>query len=96
MCDVAGIRQTRDGVFGLGAGCQRRDCESGNQPATHRDWILTTVWVVAMDALAIGLVVMVFGSYYMWYLLKRRHALGWIVLAGGFGFDVVGAVPPPM
>jgi hypothetical protein len=55
-----------------------------NEPDTHRDWILTTIWVVAMDALAIGLVVMVFGSYYMWYRLKRTHTLGWIVLVGGF------------
>jgi hypothetical protein len=55
-----------------------------NQPETHRDWILTTIWVVAMDALAIGLVVMVLGSYYMWYRLKQTHTLGWIALASGF------------
>src|SRR5581483_9315748 len=29
-----------------------------------RDWPLTTLWVIAMDALAAGLVVMVAGSYY--------------------------------
>jgi hypothetical protein len=55
-----------------------------NQPETHRDWILTTIWVVSMDALAIGLVVMVLGSYYMWFRLKRTHTLGWIVLGCGF------------
>ena len=49
-----------------------------------RDWILTTVWVVAMDALAAGLIVMVLGSYYMWYRLKKRHTLGFAVLAAGF------------
>jgi hypothetical protein len=56
-----------------------------NAPDTHRDWIVTTVWVIAMDALSAGLVVMVLGSYYMWYCLKRRHALGFVVLAAGFG-----------
>jgi len=50
-----------------------------------RDWILTTMWAAAMDALAIGLIVMVFGSYYMWYRLKTRHTLGFAVLAAGFG-----------
>ncbi len=60
-----------------------------NQPETHRDWILTTIWVVAMDALAIGLIVMVLGSYYMWYRLKQRHRLGWILLAGGFASCVM-------
>jgi len=54
-----------------------------NAPETHRDWIVTSVWVVAMDALAIGLLVMVFGSYYMWYRLKSKRTFGWIVLSAG-------------
>ena len=33
-----------------------------NQPATRRDWIVTSLWVWAMDALAAGLIVMVFGQ----------------------------------
>jgi hypothetical protein len=49
----------------------------------RRDWILTTVWVFAMDALAVGLLAMVFGSYYMWYRLKPRRRLGLVVLAAG-------------
>jgi hypothetical protein len=49
-----------------------------------RDWIVTTLWVIAMDALAAGLMVMVLGSYYMWYRLKRAHTLGWLALAAGF------------
>jgi len=54
-----------------------------NNPSSSRDWLLTTVWVIAMDALALGLLVMVAGSYYMWYRLKPRRTLGWIVLAAG-------------
>jgi hypothetical protein len=49
-----------------------------------RDWILTTIWVVAMDSLAAGLIIMVLGSYYMWYRLKPAHTLGFVVLAAGF------------
>lgn len=52
-------------------------------PATERDWILTTVWVVAMDALAVALIVMVFGSYYMWFRLKKKRALGVVALSAG-------------
>lgn len=55
-----------------------------NVPATHRDWILTSVWTVAMDALAVGLLLMVAGSYYMWYRLKTKRAAGWSALAAGF------------
>jgi hypothetical protein len=49
-----------------------------------RDWIVTSVWVVAMDALAAGLLVMVFGSYYMWWRLKRMRTAGWVALAAGW------------
>ncbi len=54
-----------------------------NQPS-QRDWMVTTVWVIAMDALAAGLIVMVLGSYYMWYRLKPKRRLGFIVLGAGF------------
>jgi hypothetical protein len=54
-----------------------------NQPASQRDWIVTTVWVFAMDALAVGLIVMIFGSYYMWYRLKPKRTLGFVVLIAG-------------
>jgi hypothetical protein len=55
-----------------------------NQPASERDWMVTSVWVFAMDALALGLVVMVLGSYYMWWQLKKKRTLGAFALAAGF------------
>jgi hypothetical protein len=55
-----------------------------NQPDSHRDWMVTSAWVLAMDAVAAGLIVIVLGSYVMWYRLKRRHALGWMSLGLGF------------
>jgi len=56
-----------------------------NQPESHRDWVLTTLWVFAMDALAGGLIVMVLGSYYMWFRFKRRAlGLGIVTLATGY------------
>jgi hypothetical protein len=54
-----------------------------NQPASQRDWILTSVWVWAMDALAAGLLVMVFGSYYMWWQLRKKRTLGILALTAG-------------
>ena len=41
---------------------------------------MTSLWVFAMDALAAGLIVMVLGSYYMWWRLKKRKALGLVAL----------------
>jgi hypothetical protein len=54
-----------------------------NQPASQRDWMVTSVWVFAMDALSVGLIVMILGSYYMWWRLKPKHALGLLSLAAG-------------
>ena len=56
-----------------------------NAPESHRDWIVTSVWVFAMDALGAGLIVIVFGSYYMWYRFKRKNLrLGTVVLVAGY------------
>jgi hypothetical protein len=54
-----------------------------NQPASQRDWMVTSIWVWSMDALALGLIVMVIGSYYMWWTLKKRRTLGFVTLAAG-------------
>jgi hypothetical protein len=54
-----------------------------NQPESRRDWMLTTVWVIAMDGLALGLIVMVLGSYYMWWRLKPGHWPGLLALGAG-------------
>ncbi|MEP6917798.1 MAG: PepSY-associated TM helix domain-containing protein [Acidobacteriota bacterium] len=54
-----------------------------NTPGSQRDWILTTVWAFSMDALAAGLIVMVFGGYYMWYRLKPKRRLGLFALTAG-------------
>ena len=49
-----------------------------------RDWMLTTVWAISMDAVAIGLAVMVLSSYIMWYRLKLKRRGGVIALLRGF------------
>lgn len=56
-----------------------------NQPASQRDWWVTSAWVFAMDAMSVGLIVMILGSYYMWWRLKPKHGLGLIVLLAGYG-----------
>lgn len=59
----------------------------------QRDWILTTIWTLSMDAVSIGLIVMVLGSYVMWYRLDGKRPLGIVALVLGFascGAFVVG------
>jgi hypothetical protein len=50
----------------------------------RRDWTLTTVWALSMDAVAVGLIVMVFGSYVMWFQLRAKRLGGIVALALGF------------
>ena len=50
----------------------------------RRDWTLTTVWALSMDAVAGGLIVMVLGSYVMWFRLRAKRLGGIVALALGF------------
>ena len=52
-------------------------------PRNTRDWTLTSVWVLTMDAVAAGLIFMVLSSLYMWYGLRPKRLPGAIVLGLG-------------
>jgi hypothetical protein len=49
----------------------------------QRDWILTSIWALAMDAVAAGLIFMVFSSLYMWYELPSKRLPGAIIFLLG-------------
>jgi hypothetical protein len=48
-----------------------------------RDWVLTSLWAWTMDAVAIGLILMVLSSYYMWFELPQKRRLGAVMLSLG-------------
>ena len=50
----------------------------------RRDWTLTTLWALSMDAVAGGLIVIVLGSYVMWFRLRAKRLGGIVALALGF------------
>jgi hypothetical protein len=49
-----------------------------------RDWVLTSVWAWTMDAVAVGLILMVLSSYDMWFELPQKRKLGGVALLTGF------------
>ena len=53
-------------------------------PVNERDWYLTTFWALSMDAVAVGLAMMVLSSYIMWYRLKAKRRGGVVALLLGF------------
>jgi len=56
---------------------------SANDNRNQRDWILTKLWAFAMDAVAVGLIIMVLSSVYMWYELPEKRVLGMIIFCFG-------------
>ncbi len=49
----------------------------------QRDWSMTTIWALSMDALALGVIFMVFSSLYTWWNRTQYH--GWGLAALGLG-----------
>lgn len=54
-----------------------------DDPGQTRDWILTRIWSLAMDALALGLIALVLSGVYLWLRLKGKRAIGIASLALG-------------
>ena len=64
-----------------------------NDTKNQRDWILTTVWALSMDAVALGMVILVIGGVYLWFGLKGKRILGLVALVSGIvacGWLVIG------
>lgn len=49
----------------------------------QRDWVLTTAWALAMDVLAVGLILMVGTGYFIWFARRQKRLSGAIVLVMG-------------
>ena len=52
-------------------------------PRNTRDWALTSMWAFSMDAVAAGLIFMVFSSIYMWLQLPQKRLPGAVALGLG-------------
>jgi|SRR5215831_5668116 len=90
---TARIQETRINGWGMMHVLHTFTGVRANDPKNRRDWILTTIWALSMDALAVGLILMVLSSLYMWYRLRSKRAVGFIVLLLGVltcGFFVFG------
>ena len=59
-----------------------------NDAKNERDWIVTKIWAWAMDAVAVGLVVMVLSGLVMWFALPAKR--GWGLAALGSGTLICG------
>jgi hypothetical protein len=58
--------------------------ERAGDALNQRDWIMTTVWAFSMDAVAAGVLIMVLGSYFMWWRLPKKRMWGAVALLSGW------------
>ncbi|HEX9564256.1 MAG TPA: PepSY-associated TM helix domain-containing protein [Gemmatimonadaceae bacterium] len=79
----ATVTETRVNTYGLLDALHQFTGVAMDAPQKERDWLLTRIWSVAMDALAIGLIGMVASGVYLGYRLRRKRRMGMIVFAAG-------------
>ena len=48
------------------------------------NWLITRMWSLSMDGIAIGLIMLCISSWIMWFKIRERYSWGWIVLTLGF------------
>lgn len=56
-----------------------------NDARNERDWVLTTLWALSMDAVAVGLIALVASGVVIWYQSRAQRSAGLIALASGIG-----------
>ena len=54
-----------------------------DDPSLGRDWAVTRLWSLAMDALSVGLVVLVLSGLYLWWRFPEKRRAGLVAIALG-------------
>ena len=81
----AKVEETRINTWGVMRVLHTFTGVRANDTRNQRDWALTTLWVLSMDAVSVGMIVMVFGGLYMWYVLPAKRNGGSVALLLGTG-----------
>jgi hypothetical protein len=79
----AKVEETRINTWGVMRVLHTFSGVRANDTRNYRDWALTTLWVLSMDAVSVGMVVMVLGGLYMWFGLPTKRKGGFVALLLG-------------
>lgn len=77
------VQQNEVNLWGVLKGLHAFTGVQMDDPRNTRDWPLTSVWALSMDAVALGLIFMTISSLYMWFRLPQKRLSGAIVLGIG-------------
>ena len=53
-------------------------------PSQSPHWVITNIWRFAMDAIAIGLIIICVSSWMMWYKVRKEYKMGYVILISSF------------
>ncbi len=53
-------------------------------PSQSPNWVITNIWRFAMDAIAIGLIIICVSSWMMWYKVRKEYKMGYVILISSF------------
>lgn len=90
---LAKVEETEVNAWGIMRSLHTFSGVRGGEKRNERDWILTTVWVLSMDAVSIGLILMVLTGFYLWFGLPAKRKGGIVAFILGTtvcGFFVFG------
>lgn len=79
----ATVEQIQVNGWGIFRALHQFDGVRMDDPKEKRDWFWTRIWSLSMDAVALGIIIMVLSGIYMWYKLLAKRRLGLIALGLG-------------
>ncbi len=80
---TATVERTKQNSLGIARALHSFTGVRMNDPKNNRDWLLTTLWALSMDAVAAGLLVMVASGIWLWLRTDHKRMLGVIALGAG-------------
>jgi Uncharacterized protein conserved in bacteria len=79
----AHITRTHLNAWGVADALHKFTGVKMDDPQRTRDWALTRIWSFAMDALSIGLLVLVASGSLLWWRLPQKRGAGMVALSLG-------------
>lgn len=79
----ATIKDTRLNAWGVLSALHHFTGVSMGEPSRTRDWWLTRVWSLCIDAIALGLIVLVVTGVYLWWRLGKKRLAGAAMILTG-------------
>jgi hypothetical protein len=92
---TASVKEIRVNAFGMLDALHKLTGVKLDEPERQRDWVWTWVWSAAMDALALGWIVLVLTGIYLWWRVPAKRLGGAVALALGIAscaFFVLGGL----